>query len=136
MRKIYTILLLLPLVLTLPVTHASEASANAGGKNATSSETGTANNGQDKKEPLDFLEQYKEFSGKCMGLRRGDMRMIRNTHPDKAIQFRMVRLLGGQRQASIIRDTIEPGAEGQKLGCELLDDREQTYEIVQARFAD
>ena len=131
MKKLITSLLLLPLVLTLPAVHASEPSASTGGEDIASSETSTA-----KEEPIDFLEQYKEFSGKCMGLRRGDMRMIRNTHPEKSIQFRMIRLLGGQRQASIIRDTIEPGAEGQKLGCETLDDREQTYEIVQARFAD
>lgn len=103
---------------------------------ANAGESNNENNAASGKEAVAYLEIYKEFSGKCMGLRRGDMRLLRNTHPDKTIEFRMIRLLDGQRQASIIRDTIAPGSEGQKLGCELLDDREQTYEITRARFVE
>ncbi len=81
------------------------------------------------------LEIYKEFDGRCQGLRRGDARMIRNNHPDKSIKFRMVRILSGQRQPSIIQDTIAPGEDnGQKLGCEKLDDREQNWRIIRAEF--
>lgn len=83
-----------------------------------------------------YLEIYKEFNGRCQGLRRGDIRMIRNTHPDKAIEFRMIRLLAGHRQASLIQDTINPDDEGQKLGCEKLDELEQTWEVVRARFVE
>lgn len=82
-----------------------------------------------------YLEIYKEFDGKCQGLRRGDIRMIRNTHPEKKIQFRMVRLLNGRRQASLIQDTIAPGEDNaQRLGCEILDDREQVWKIVRAEY--
>ena len=97
------------------------------------------NKQQTKKQPegpAGYLEMVKEFSGKCMGLRRGDMRMMMNNHPDKAIQYRLVRKLAGKRQASIIQDTIKPGSEGHKLGCELLDDREQTWEIVRAQYVE
>ncbi|MDZ7736828.1 MAG: hypothetical protein U5P41_12570 [Gammaproteobacteria bacterium] len=86
--------------------------------------------------PTGYLEIYKEFDGRCQGLRRGDIRMLRNTHPEKSIEYRLIRLLGDKRQASIIRDTIAPGDEGQKLGCEMLEDREQTWEIVRAQFTD
>lgn len=87
-------------------------------------------------DPASFLEIYSEFNGRCQGLRRGDIRMLRNTHPSKTIQYRMVRLLGGHRQASLIQDTITPSDEGQKLGCEVLDDREQTWKVVRASFVD
>jgi len=86
--------------------------------------------------PADYLEMYKEFDGRCQGLRRGDIRMIRNTHPSRSIEFRMVRMLGDKRQASLIRDTIKPRDEGQRLGCEILDGREQTWKIIRARFVD
>jgi len=86
--------------------------------------------------PAGYLEMTKEFSGKCMGLRRGDMRVLVNNHPDKTIQYRLIRKVAGQRQASIIQDTIKPGSEGHKLGCELLDDREQTWEIVRAQYVE
>lgn len=91
---------------------------------------------QQPQDPAGYLEMTKEFSGKCMGLRRGDMRLIVNNHPDKTIQYRLIRKLGGKRQASIIQDTIKPGSEGHKLGCELLDDREQTWEIVRAQYVE
>lgn len=94
------------------------------------------NRAADAGEPRDYLEIYKEFSGRCQGLRRGDIRMLRNTHPGKTIEYRMIRLLGGLRQASLIEDIIKPGDEGQKLGCEILDGREQTWEIVRARFVE
>ncbi len=81
------------------------------------------------------LEIYKEFDGRCQGLRRGDARMIRNNHPDKSIKYRMVRVLNGKRQASIIQDTIAPGEEnGQKLGCEKVSDREQNWRVIRAEF--
>lgn len=81
------------------------------------------------------LEIYKEFDGRCQGLRRGDARMIRNNHPEKSIKYRMVRILNGKRQASIIQDTIAPGEDnGQKLGCEKLGDREQNWRVIRAEF--
>ncbi len=86
--------------------------------------------------PSGHLEMIKEFSGKCMGLRRGDMRVLISNHPDKTIQYRLIRKLNGQRQASIIQDTIKPGGEGHKLGCELIDDREQTWEVVRAQYVE
>ncbi len=88
------------------------------------------------KDPASYLEMYKEFSGKCQGLRRGDVRMLRSTHPDKTIEYRLVRLLAGKRQASIIRGEIEPQSEGQKLGCETLGEREQIWEVTSARFVE
>lgn len=91
---------------------------------------------QQPEAPAGYLEMIKEFSGKCMGLRRGDMRVLVNNHPDKTLQYRLVRKLSGKRQASIIQDTIKPGNEGHKLGCELLDDREQTWEIVRAQYVE
>lgn len=103
---------------------------------ASAEDHGDSKQTADGNNPRSYLEIYKEFDGKCQGLRRGDIRMLRNTHPDKAIEFRMIRLLGGHRQASLIQDVIQPGSEGQKLGCEMLDDREQTWKIVRARFVE
>ncbi len=95
----------------------------------------TAASEAEAEDAMEYLEIYKEFDGKCQGLRRGDIRMLRNTHPDKKIQFRMVRLLGGHRQASLIQDIIAPGEDNaQRLGCETLDDREQVWNIVRAEY--
>lgn len=131
MKKIFLSLFVLPFALL-----ASHPVAGEAPDPKTDNKAEEQTTADPKKEPADYLEIYQEFSGRCMGLRRGDMRMVRNTHPSKVIEYRMVRLLGGHRQASLIQGTITPEDEGQKLGCELLDDRKQTWEIVRARFVE
>lgn len=77
------------------------------------------------------------FDGGCIGLRRGDMRMIRNTHPSKTIEYRLIRLLGEHRQAGLIRDTIQPGEDNaQQLGCEILGRLEQSWKVVHAEYVE
>ncbi|MEX2516615.1 MAG: hypothetical protein WD572_06855 [Gammaproteobacteria bacterium] len=84
-----------------------------------------------------YLKIDKEFSGKCQGLRRGDMRVLINTHVDKIIEYRMIRLLADKRQAGLNRDRIGPGEDNtQKLGCETIDGMEQTWEITSAHFVE
>jgi len=118
MKKLFISLLFLPLSFTALADDSGDESAAFGDN------------------PRSYLEIDKEFSGRCQGLRRGHVRVLRNTHPDKTIEYRLIRLLSDKRQASIIQDTIAPDDEDQKLGCELLEDREQTWEIVRARFVD
>lgn len=84
----------------------------------------------------DYLEFYEVPNNRCLSLMRGNMRMMRNMHPEKNIEYRMIRELAGVRQASLIRDRIAPGEEGQALGCAKLDGMEQIWIIVQARFVD
>lgn len=121
MKKIFLSLFVFPLVLLSAYADASKEPEPSSAEN---------------KDAASYLELYSEFNGRCQGLRRGDIRMLRNTHPSKTIEYRMVRLLGGHRQASLIQDTIKPGDEGQKLGCELLDDRKQTWQVVRATFVE
>lgn len=84
----------------------------------------------------DYLEFYKVPNNRCLSLMRGNMRMMRNIHPEKTIEYRLVRELAGTRQASLIRDQIAPGEDGQALGCEKLDGLEQVWLIIRAHFVE
>lgn len=95
---------------------------------------GHADGPEQNEDPGAYIEFYKDFDGRCQGLRRGDIRLMRNVHPDKAIKYRLVRLLGGRRTVSLIQGTIEPREEGQRLGCEILEGREQIWQLVRAEF--
>ncbi len=83
-----------------------------------------------------FLEIYKQFDGSCQGLRRGDMRMLRNLHPSRPIAYRLARYVAGRRQGGLVRDTIAPGAPGEPLGCEYIDGLEQDWKVVRETFAE
>jgi len=83
-----------------------------------------------------FLEMYQVLDAKCQGLRRGDMRMIRNRHPSLAIRYRLKRHLANKPQAGLVTGLIPPGEEGERLGCELLSGREQSWKVLRAEFAE
>lgn len=80
------------------------------------------------------LEFFTQFDGRCQGLRRGDIRMLRNTHPSRAIRYRMVRFVSGVRQGGPIAGRIDPGGEGERLGCSIIDGREQVWTIIKADY--
>lgn len=87
-------------------------------------------------EPGSYLEIYTVHSATCEALRRGKMRMLRNLHPTRSIDYRMIRNLSGKRQAGLIRETITPThAEGEPLGCELLDGMQQEWAVIRAEFS-
>lgn len=80
----------------------------------------------------DYLEMYKQNANICLTLNRGKMVMLRNINPEHSINYRMARYLAGVRQGGLTVDSIEPGDEGQALGCERIDGLEQKWELLRA----
>jgi len=111
---------------------AGYGAAASGGTEGAATE-GTA---EEAEEAAAFLEMYQVLDAKCQGLRRGDMRMIRNRHPSLAIRYRLKRHLANKPQAGLVTGLIPPGEEGERLGCELLSGREQRWKVLRAEFAE
>lgn len=87
--------------------------------------------------PGSYLEFSSEMDGKCQNLSQGGkLRIVKNTHPDKDIRYRFVRMFSGKPQAGLVIGTIEHGSKPVKLGCTLVDGRDQNWEIKIAKFTD
>ena len=84
-----------------------------------------------------YLEFSSELDAKCQ-IRSdgGKVRMMKNTHESRAIKFRLVRYFAGKKQPSLLTGVIESGAEARRVGCTLVDYREQTWEVQKVEFAD
>lgn len=75
------------------------------------------------------------LDGKCHILSEGGkLIVLRNTHPSKAIRYRLVRLFATRPQG-LLDGLIAPTEAAQKLGCDKVGARAQTWQIKRARFA-
>jgi hypothetical protein len=86
--------------------------------------------------PADFLEITQQLDGRCQMLSEGGkLTVVKNTHPSRTIRYRLVRLFYGKPQGGRIVGSIAPADEPQALGCNLVDQKPQTWEIERAEFA-
>lgn len=91
----------------------------------------------DRREAAPHLALESVEDGKCFILSPGGkLRVMRNTHPDRAVKYRLDRYFADKVQAGGPVGTIAPGAEPVKLGCTEVDGREQRWEIQRAEFTD
>lgn len=80
---------------------------------------------------LAFEEQ---LDGKCQILSEGGkLVVLRNTHPAQAVRYRLVRLFLGVPQ-SRVDGRIAAGETPQKLGCNRVNGRKQSWRIERAAF--
>lgn len=91
--------------------------------------------------PIEKPSQYIKFAsvldGRCQNLSSGGkLRIVKNTHHDKTIKYRFVRMFAGRPQAGITKGILEPGEKVVKLGCTKVDGREQTWEIQILNFVE
>ena len=81
------------------------------------------------------LQFERRDDGKCHILSEGGKLMVmHNKHADKTISFRLIRYFAGVRQQGRVTGTTTPGEGEIKLGCTLVDGREQTWKIERAKF--
>lgn len=85
----------------------------------------------------DHLVFSTQFDARCHNLSEGGkMTMMANTHPDKAIRYRLIRMFMEAPQAGRAIGVIEPGTEPTKLGCDKVDKRPQTWRVERAEFVE
>lgn len=82
-----------------------------------------------------FLAFETVPDGKCQILSEGGkLTLLRNTHPSSTIRYRLLRLFVARPQGMM--DGEIKSAEGvQKLGCDKVGGRAQTWQVERARFA-
>lgn len=82
-----------------------------------------------------FLKFEPVLDGKCHILSEGGkLVLLHNTHPTRAIVYRLERRFVKLPQG-LMDGTIGPGAEPQKLGCDTVGGRPQTWQVKRAEFA-
>ena len=87
-------------------------------------------------EAVSALEFEQKNDGKCHILSEGGKLMVmHNRHAGKLIEFRLIRYFADVRQQGRATGTIAAGESPIKLGCTLVDGREQRWEIERANFA-
>jgi hypothetical protein len=83
-----------------------------------------------------FLEFESVIDGKCHNLSEGGkLRVMHNRHPSQAIKYRLIRVFAGKPQAGRAMGVIGP-EQSRKIGCTLLDNREQTWVVDRADFTE
>ena len=87
-------------------------------------------------DPESFLSITKQADGRCQILSSGGkLAVIRNSHPSRDIRFRLVRLFVDVPQQGRASGIASAGENAQKLGCTLVDGREQRWVVESAEFA-
>ncbi len=82
-----------------------------------------------------FLAFETVPDGKCQILSEGGkLTLLRNTHPSSTIRYRLVRLFVARPQG-LMDGEIEPAESVQKLGCDRVGGRAQTWQVKRASFA-
>ena len=81
-----------------------------------------------------FIKFESVLDGKCHILSEGGkLTLMRNTHPDKAIRYRLERLFV-ERPQGLMDGVIPPGKDAQKLGCDRVGGRPQRWRVKYASF--
>jgi hypothetical protein len=88
-----------------------------------------------EKPAASYLTFESVLDGKCQNLSEGGkLTLLRNTHPSKAIRYRLLRLFVARPQG-LMDGAIDPAEGVQKLGCDKVGGRVQTWQVKRARFA-
>lgn len=73
--------------------------------------------------------------GRCQNLSDGGkLRILRNTHAEWAIHFRLTRMFAGNRPQGLVQGLAPAGGEPVRLGCTRVDGREQDWVVRNAQF--
>lgn len=95
---------------------------------------GTVNASSGSDDAARFVEFESVPDGRCQILSDGGkLRILRNTHDARAINYRVVRIFAGNHRQGLA-DGIAPAGETVKLGCTRVDGREQNWTLHRARF--
>ncbi|NNM01850.1 MAG: hypothetical protein HKO62_13935 [Gammaproteobacteria bacterium] len=82
-----------------------------------------------------FLEFETVLDGNCQNLSQGGkLRKMRNVHGDAKIRYRLIRYFADVPQWGRATGIIAPADGDIKLGCTLVDGREQRWEVERAEF--
>lgn len=82
-----------------------------------------------------YLTVETVLDGRCHNLSEGGkLAVLRNTHPTKTIRYRLLRLFIDRPQG-LLGGSLAPAAGVQKLGCDKVGGRAQTWQVKRARFA-
>lgn len=82
-----------------------------------------------------YLEFEEVGDGKCHILSEGGKLLVmHNRHPDKAINYRLIRFFADVRQWGRATGTASPTDGPVKLGCTQVDGRQQRWEIERAHY--
>lgn len=84
----------------------------------------------------DFLKFETVLDGRCYNLSAGGkLVLLRNTHASKPIDYRLVRVFANTAQG-LSTGVLDADHAPQKLGCDKVDGRAQTWRIQRARFVE
>ena len=88
-------------------------------------------------EAVAALEFERRDDGKCHILSEGGKLMLmHNKHAEKSVKFRLIRYFANVRQQGRVTGVAVQGEKPVKLGCTLVDGREQTWKVERATFID
>jgi len=84
-----------------------------------------------------FLALESVNDGRCQNLSQGGkLRILRNTHDERDISYRLIRMFAGNHPQGRSVGRAPAGGAAVKLGCTRVDGREQDWVVERARFAD
>ena len=87
-----------------------------------------------QKKPADYLFFQSIPDGKCQTLSDGGkLRLLFSRHPYHGINFRLIRFFAGKKQG-LSQGIIYPHSDGYKLGCSIVDGRQQDWVLERAIF--
>lgn len=83
----------------------------------------------------DYLELESVVDGRCQILSEGGkLRVLRNTHPERAVAYRLLRVFAGDHPQGLVTGVAPPGSAVVKLGCTKVDGRVQDWQVQRADF--
>ncbi len=84
-----------------------------------------------------FLALESVNDGRCQNLSEGGkLRVLRNTHAERDISYRLIRMFAGNHPQGRSVGHAPAGGAAVKLGCTRVDGREQDWIVERARFED
>jgi hypothetical protein len=82
-----------------------------------------------------FLTFESIGDGRCLNLSEGGkLRILRNTHGERAIHYRVQRLFAGNHPQGLATGIAPPNGDPVPLGCTRVDGRPQDWTVERARF--
>jgi hypothetical protein len=98
--------------------------------------TSPATAGQSADDAASYLNIQSVEDGRCQILSQGGkLVLITNTHATKRINYRLLRVFAAKPQG-LTTGLLAPNGVAQKLGCDKVDGRAQTWQIKRARFVE
>ena len=89
----------------------------------------------DEQPASSFLAFQSEADGRCQVLSAGGkLRILRNRHATRAIDFRLMRVFGDGHPQGRVAGTAPAGGELVPLGCTQVDGRPQDWLLERASF--